>query len=347
MSLKPVVVALALLLSASTAALAAESLTIVSAGGALQEAQRKAYFEPFAKATGTQVVEDEFNGEMSKVAAMVQSNSVSWDVVHPSSAEAMAACDQGIIVPIDRASLDNPDDFLPGALQECAVADELWSMVYAYDKSKLNPAPSTIQDFFDTTKFPGRRAIRKGPDFIMEQALIADGVPPEQVYEVLGTEEGVDRAFAKLDTIKKDVVWWEAGAQPPQLLADGEVVMAQAYSGRIQNAIDTESKPFQIVWDGQVYDYDFWVIPKGAKQEAALNFIKFATSPEQGAKLTQYISYPPARRSALAFVPKESLGKLPTATENFEGKRPLNYNTEFWASNLEEINKRFQLWLAK
>ncbi len=36
---------------------------------------------------------------------------------------------------------------------------------------------------------------------------------------------GVDRAFAKLDTIKDSVVWWEAGAQPPQLLADGEVVM--------------------------------------------------------------------------------------------------------------------------
>ena len=70
---------------------------------------------------------------------------------------------------------------------------------------------------------------------------------------MLATPEGVDRAFAKLsEPSKEHVVWWEAGAQPPQLLADGEVAMTTAYNGRIFNAVAGEGKPFEIVWDGQI-----------------------------------------------------------------------------------------------
>ena len=113
--------------------------------------------------------------------------------------------------------------------------------------------------------------MRKSPKVTMEFALIADGVPTSEVYDVLGTEEGIARAFAKLDTIKEDVVWWEAGVQPPQLLADGEVVFSTAWNGRVFNAKNAEGQPFEMVWDGQIYDLDLWVIPKGSKnKEAAL-----------------------------------------------------------------------------
>ena len=96
--------------------------------------------------------------------------------------------------------------------------------------------------------------MRRVPDVNLEFALLADGVPSEQVYEVLSTQEGLDRAFRKLDTIKDQVVWWEAGAQAPQLLADGEVAMSTAYNGRIFNAQVLENQPFVIVWDGQILD---------------------------------------------------------------------------------------------
>ena len=82
-----------------------------------------------------------------------------------------------------------------------------------------------MADFFDIEKFPGKRGMRKLGKAMLEMALMGDGVPAAEVYDLLGTEEGVQRAFAKLDTIKDHVVWWEAGAQPPQLLADGEVSM--------------------------------------------------------------------------------------------------------------------------
>ena len=47
-------------------------------------------------------------------------------------------------------------------------------------------------------KFPGKRAIRSTPDTVLEAALMADGVPFDQVNDVLKTPEGLDRAFNKI-----------------------------------------------------------------------------------------------------------------------------------------------------
>ena len=78
------------------------------------------------------------------------------------------------------------------------------------------------------------------------------------------------------------MVWWEAGAQPPQMLADGEVVMTSAYNGRLFNAIVKEKKPFVIVWDGQIWALDVWGIPKGAPNlQEALEFVKYSTPPRR------------------------------------------------------------------
>jgi putative spermidine/putrescine transport system ATP-binding protein len=182
-------------------------------------------------------------------------------------------------------------------------------------------------------------------------AVFNDGVAPADIYKVLKTPEGVDRAFAKLDTIKDSVVWWEAGAQPPQLLADGEVVMTTAYNGRIFNAAVVEGKPFQIVWDGQIYENEMYVIPKGApNKDQAMEFVKFATSTDGLRAQAQNISYGPARKSAM----KEELifkdGKtvmapnLPTAPENMTNS--LETSFEFWVDRDAELNERFSAWLA-
>jgi len=147
-------------------------------------------------------------------------------------------------------------------------------------------------------------------------------------------------------------VWWEAGAQPPQLLADGEVVMTTAYNGRLFNAVAKEGRKFKIVWDGQVQDLDLWVIPKGTKHlQTALKFVAFSTDTQQLADQAKWISYGPARKSSLPLIGKDSTGKLemgpqmPTAEQNM--KNALQDNFEFWADNQDSLNERFNAWLAK
>ncbi len=179
-------------------------------------------------------------------------------------------------------------------LTECSVASLYWSSVYAYSATAIpGPKPTTMADFFDLETFSGRRGMRRAPQVNLEWALIADGVPLDQVYATLDTPEGVERAFAKLETIKDEVIWWEAGAQPPQKLADGEMIMTTAYNGRIFNAQVLEDQPFVIVWDGQMLDVGQIGIVRGTPRlREALEHAVFATSAESLSRIGRRIHFP-------------------------------------------------------
>jgi putative spermidine/putrescine transport system substrate-binding protein len=333
-------------LIAAVPAQSADELTVVSWGGAYQESQRKAYFEPF-NAAGNKVTEEEYNGEIAKIRAMVEAGNVTWDVVDVDTNTALAACAEGILERIDWQKLGyDRSKFIGGDVQECAVPTIVYATIFAYDTTKLNPGPTTIADLFDLEKFPGKRGLQRDPFVNLEWALIADGVPQADVYKVLNTPEGVDRAFKKLDTIKSEVVWWEAGAQPPQLLADGQVVMTSAWNGRIFNAVKQDNKPFKIVWDQQGLDWDWWSIPKGTPRlEAAYKFVSFASSAEQQAQQSKYISYGPGNTEAIPLINPEVLKDLPTAPENM--KTALMVDPQFWADKRDELRERFNAWLAQ
>ncbi len=324
-----------------------KQITVASFGGAYQASQKSAFFDPFTKATGVAIVEDQYNGELAKVKAMVDTNNVTWDVVDVEANTVYRGCEEGLFEVIDSKVPGDAADYLPHAIHECGVASIAWSTIYAYDATKFpGEKPSTLADFFDLERFPGKRALRRNPKGTLEQALLADGVEPNAVYATLGVAGGVERALKKLDQIKAQTVWWEAGAQPPQLLADGEVVMAQAYNGRIYNAQIKEKKDFRIVWDGQIYAFDYWAIPKGAPNKAtALDFIRFALRPDRMAEQTKHIAYAPTRLSAMKLVDPKVVPHLPTAPANF--KQALRVDPEWWADHFDEVDQRFKAWLAK
>lgn len=347
------------ILGLTAAAAQAEEVTVLSWGGAYEKSQVEAYNKPFAEKTGITVNMEAADNPATPIKAQVEAGNVSIDVADVEKSDAVRLCDEGLLEPIDPATdlaagADGSaatDDFIDGALTDCGVANIVWSTVMAYNTDKVKGSPASIADFFDTEKFPGKRGLRKSAKATLEMALMADGVPAGDVYKVLSTPEGVDRAFKKLDTIKNDIVWWDAGAQPPQLLADGEVVMTTAYNGRIFNAEVAEGQPFKIVWDGQVLDFDFFVIPKGAPHmDAAKAYLKFATETKQLADQAKWISYGPARKSSAPMVGVYQDGKtqmgphMPTAPENM--KNALVNDFEFWADHDTELSERFNAWLA-
>jgi putative spermidine/putrescine transport system substrate-binding protein len=334
-------------------------ITVMSWGGAYGEAQTEAFVKPFIAATGKATIMVDSDNPAPAVKAMVEAGNVTVDVASLEYADAIRLCDEGVLEPIDAAALPAgadgtpaADDFLPGAVTECGVSTDIWSNVFAYDTTVFPEGPTKVADFFDLEKFPGKRGLKKGAKAVLELALLGDGVPAAEVYTVLGTPEGVDRAFAKLDTIKSEVVWWEAGAQAPQLLADGEVAMTTAYNGRIFAAAMNEGKPFQIVWDGHIYENEMFVVPKGAPNMAdAMEFVKFATSTEGLRASAQQISYGPARKSSMLEEIIFKDGKtamathLPTAPENLTNA--LETSADFWVDRDAELNERFQAWLAQ
>ncbi|NSX56466.1 ABC transporter substrate-binding protein [Parasulfitobacter algicola] len=340
-------------------AASAQEVTVMSWGGAYTKSQVEAYHKPFMAETGITVNSVDADNPGTPIKAQVEAGNVTIDVADVEYSDAVRLCDEGLLYEIDQSMLPAApdgtaaaDDFIEGALTDCAVANIVWSTVFAYNTANLEGTPDTIDDFFNTAEFPGKRGMRKSAKANLEMALMADGVPAAEVYDLLETDEGVDRAFAKLDTIKDDIVWWEAGAQPPQLLADGEVVMSTAYNGRIFNAAVSENQPFEIVWDGQIMDFDLFVVPKGApNKEEAMKFIAFSTGTQPLADQASWISYGPARKSSGALVGKFMDGEtdmashMPTAEANLTNA--LVNNFEFWADRDTDLSERFNAWLAQ
>ncbi len=336
----------------------AQEVTVMSWGGAYTKSQVEAYHKPFTAETGIKVNSVDSDNPATPIKAQVEAGNVSVDVADVEFSDAVRLCDEGLLMEIDQSMLPAaPDgtpaaeDFIEGALQDCAVANIVWSTVFAYNADNVSMAPTSIAEFFDTDAIPGKRGLRKSAKATLEMALMGDGVHADDVYDLLETDEGIDRAFAVLDRIKDDIVWWEAGAQPPQLLADGEVVMSTAYNGRIFNAAVAEGQPLEVVWDGQILDFDLFVVPKGAPNaENAMKFIAYATDTKRLADQASWISYGPARKSSGAMVGKYSDGMtdmaphMPTAAANLDNA--LVNNFEFWVDMDAELNERFNAWLA-
>lgn len=361
-TIKHLLIAAMITVFTSGIALAETELVIVSWGGAYTESQQKAYHEPYMKLNpGIKIVNDDSSSSgPAKLRAQIEAGNVTWDLLDAVVADAIALCDEGLVEEInhDKDLAPAPDgtpaskDFEGMLLSPCFIPTIVYSTTFGYRTDKFKTAPTKLADVFDLKNFPGKRSLQKKPIDNLEWALIADGVDVSKVYEVLSTPEGVNRAFKKLDTIKDHVIWWSQGAQPPQLLADGEVTMASGFNGRLFSAIEEDKQPIAMLWDYQVFDIDGWVVPKGAPhKDEIMKYLKFGTDTQRLADQAKYISYGPARKSSAPLVGKhaelgiEMAPHMPTDPAN--AKRVLVKDHLWWADHEVELTERFNAWLAK
>ncbi|MEA9391025.1 ABC transporter substrate-binding protein [Acerihabitans sp. TG2] len=323
----------------------AETLTVVSFGGQNKNAQEKAFYQPFTAAGNGDIQAGEYNGEMAKIRAMVQTGQVGWDIVEVEGPELRRGCDEGLFEPLDWSKLGDKAGYVTGSATECGAGIFLWSTVLTYDAQKLKTAPTSWADFWNVKEFPGKRGLRKSAKFTLEIALLADGVKREDVYPLLATKAGVDRAFRKLDQLKPDIQWWESGAQPLQWLVAGDVVMSSAYNGRV-GAAAKEGHEFKMVWDNSLYDLDSWAIVKGSPHKAlAEKFIAFANQSENQKVFAENIPYGPTNKKTIALLDPALAANLPTAPANLAHALPVD--TKFWIEHGEDLEQRFNAWAAQ
>ena len=351
------------MLGLTAVAQAETELVVVSWGGAYTASQQKAYHEPYMAANPDIKIinDDSANAAIAKLRAMNEAGNVTWALVDVVASTSISLCDEGLLEEIDHDAILAPapdgtpasKDFGGLIVSPCFIPTIVYSTTFGYrtDLVGANP-PTTIDDVFDLKKYPGKRTLEKVAVNNLEWALLADGVSPNAIYDALGTPEGVERAFAKLDTIKDQTIWWTKGAQPPQLLADGEVVMGSSYNGRLFSAIEEEKQPIGMMWDWQVFDLDGWAIPTGGPHNAEVKkYLRFGTDTLRLADQAKYISYGPARKSSAPLVGKHAdLGiemgpHMPTHPDN--AKHTLIFNYEFWADNRDDLEEQFNAWLAQ
>ena len=335
-------------------------LTVASWAGQYGRAQFSALLRPFAERSGVDVRLAEYDGGIAELTHQVATKNYVWDVVDLELPDAVAACRQGLLEPIDATTLPNSPngapaarDFVTGAIGPCWVGSVVYSQIVAYDPHRFaGHEPSRLADFFDLRNFPGPRALRRAsPKFNLEMALLADGLTPGDAYATLSTPAGVARALAKLDTIGSALVWRTGEDQPARMVADGRAAFSTILNGDIFDAA-THGNRLGVIWDRQLYEFDAFGIPKGdPKRGTAMDFIRFATQAQNLAAVAGWVPYGPARISAEPYVgdnPELKIAMtpfLPTTREHFATAFAID--DEWWRLHGADVDALWQAWLAK
>jgi putative spermidine/putrescine transport system substrate-binding protein len=331
-------------------AAAARDFTIASWGGATQDGKRIVYFAPFAEEHGIAVQEGVYQGGWGQFRAIQETGERPWDVVSVEPAEMVRGCEEGLFKRLDWSQIGPADRYLPGVVHECGLGAFVSAQTVGYNAELIGDTrPTRIEDFFDLDTWPGKRGILDRPKPTLEWVLLADGVATKDVFSVLRTPEGVDRAFAKLETIKPELRFWTAGAQPPEWLINGEVVMSQIFSGRVANA-KKEGRPLEQIWDRAIVYLDYWVVFEEIKHlDDAYAFLRFFSDPRRQVEyaITQ-LPYGPISQGAMELIPAEVAAVMPAgdnlATAHWTGSQE---DIDFWIDHNDELTERWNRWKAQ
>lgn len=311
---------------------------VASWGGAVLDAQLVAYIEPFQELTGISVTVAE-SPDPSKIKAMVDTGNVEWDLVWLGLGDVLAL--DGYWEEMDYALFDT-EGIAPEFMGPHSIASVLFAEILAYRTDAYDAEPAGWADFWDVETFPGGRAMPAAAQLpFLEGAVIADGVPIDEVYPI-----DIDRAFASFDRIKPHVVkWWEAGAQPAQMLTDNEVPMSVAFNGRI-TPIQQDGAPVAIQWNEGLLARDDMAIIKGApNRENALKFAAFASLPAPQARFSMQIPYGFINANAADLIPADQLAQLPTAPDILP--KLFLRDEAWWAENREAVLDRWNEWILE
>lgn len=316
------------------------TLRVTSWGGDYQEAQARAFFEPFERLTGATISVDPT--DIVALREQVDTGEVTWDLCDILTENALPLANVGVIQNIDYGAI-NTTDLFPEAVTEHALTSGFYSTVLAYrsDVWEDQPPPSGWVDFWDLERYPGIRGLHRDPRTTLEFALLADGVSQIDLYPL-----DVERALVSLDRIRPSLeLWWEQGAQPSQMVTSGDIDMVSVWNSRI-NTISSEVAPVLIQWSGGAMSGDSWVIPSGAPNvEMALDFMQFATRPETCAAFSSLVPFGPVNRLTFDLLPEDRLASLPTSPEL--KPQQFHVNHEWWFANREAVVVRFEEWLAE
>ncbi len=334
--IKTAILTVSAALVATSAMAADKTVTIASWGGSYQSAQSKALFEPASANTGIEVKQETYGG-MSDVRLQVSSGQVTLDIVASGSGSAARAAAEGLLEPLDYDVID-VSTFYPHLYTEYCVGGDVFSTVYAWNTDTYGEnGPQSWADFFDVEAFPGKRAYRGKVAGALEGALMADGVAPEDVYTVLDSEEGIERAIDKIRELKPHIdVFWTSGAQHAQLMKDGEVDMTTGWNGRFDVA-KMDGAKVMYSFNQALLDYDCFAVPKGApNRDTAMEFLAEISKAEYQDDLPKYITYGPTNKAAYETgeISAETAAGLPSSPANSSMQVPVSLD---WYAKWETI----------
>src|SRR6266850_303089 len=140
---------------------AAGKVVIRTIGGAYEEANVKAIFEPFTKATGIEIVKAP--ATLGKLLAMFESGNIELDVIDAGELGVLSLSQKGALEKINYKGwkLTNPDDMDPAVRRDDMMGDIYFSSVLGYNSQAFptGKQPRNWAEFWDNKKFAGPRML--------------------------------------------------------------------------------------------------------------------------------------------------------------------------------------------
>jgi len=316
-------------------------IVVRDAGGPFTPAWTEAFYQPFQRATGIQVVGITSAAEpTAEIRSMVETRNYTWNIA---GAISLAALDQLVAGGyIEAHQLDDDPavkQLPPEYRTPYGVGSDVYATAIGYRTDKVRKPPRNWADYWNVQEFPGRRGLRRYPFDTVEEALMADGVPRERVYPC-----DLDRAFRALNRIRPHIAaWWTSGAQATQMLATGEVDMLPTWANRI-TAAKLAGAPVEVEWTDNIWGLDVFAILKGTPNaDLCREFIRFTCDPQRQAAWTRLLRNGPTHPGAYDHIPADVARTLPTYPPNRE--KSLNIDNAFWAANKDAAIERFNTWV--
>ena len=317
--------------------LTSKQVVVAGFGGETYQIRQNIDFDPFTKLSGVNVVQASW--DYGKFLAMVNAANADWDMIDFDGYSTVGLIDAGT-PPAKLANWVRRCDLVDKAYQDYAAGSYAYSVVMGWSKS-LDQTPANWADFFNTAKFPGKRAFPKTIYAgTAEIALLADGVSKDKIYPL-----DFDRAFAKLDTIKKDLVFYDSYAQGQQYMVQGSASMiATANSRMIELQSNGQDVDFTYQ-DAILYPWGAFAMPEhGPDPDAANALIDFLSTPQQQAAVAKNLFLGPTVSAAFGLLSDDEKSKQPNSDEN--KAKALTINTTVAAKQDAEYVKRFTAWLG-
>ena len=328
--------AIALTVIGFGSATSAQDLVIAATGGSFEDVLKEAYITHFQEATGLDIAVASQNSTVGPLKAQVEAGNVKWDVVYLAPIDSEVAKADGLIQPIDYSIVDT-EGLREGAAKPARLAALYSASIVAWNSESLQDIAGP-KALFDLETYPGKRAIRSSTPYgVLEIALLADGVSPDNLYPL-----DLDRAFSKLDEIKDDIIFYTANEQGVQLLASGQAQLGIIPNGRAFKA-NADGLDINYTFNGGVNFVDYWVVPKGAKNpENAMRFLNVISKAEGQMVVGKKMAYGGNNPAADEKYSAEHQVHMPTFADNAEGL--VTMDSDWWSQNLKSVFSRWQAW---
>ncbi|MBS7813416.1 ABC transporter substrate-binding protein [Roseococcus pinisoli] len=314
-------------------------------GGSYDDVMRRFVYDPFTAETGIRVTV--VAATAAKLIAMFRANNVELDLIDTGDAQLLTLERLGALAPIayDRWRWSKPEDITRQVRNPHRVGNFIYASVLAYNTETFrgDNHPKSWADFWDAGKFAGPRMLADmaSGSANLEFALLADGVPRDQLYPL-----DVDRALRVMTRIRPQIRrFWDTGALAAQMLSDREVVLGSIWNGRLQTVIDSNA-PLAYTWNEHMIQVQSLGIFKDARNvEGAQRLADFMLQPQIQAQYAKALVFGPTNERAFeSYTPEEA-----ARTPGGENSRRTGFyqDVAWWHENRDRVSRTWSRWLLR